>query len=283
MRCRKFIHFSFLILFPLWFAKCLPSGLQPGGLGYGENVEVQFNGPATISYQLQDGTEQSLNVTHQEEFILINTFDDGDFKTPTNGEGFVAYFRLTHEGPKIYFGPDPDLNKLDGSMKVYTADQIEEYNTNSQFIFLNRDGGYLNDSIPLSLNGNFSGIIIRRWGAKCIDSAGRFLFEIDAKEGIDSCFAPNKIVRTGSLKEYPYTKEEIAALMEGDVRSIIMTRGSPVMAHRAPFVFQVKNISAGQDSIASNDRYTLDTEDKQIERPSQPTAAPGCSLRVLNK
>ena len=263
-----------LLAAPLWISGCV--GIHYIPLTDDEAIELQFDGPVTLSYRLQDGSTETVVVEQSLELSLRNRYDDGDPTTTAKNEKFLSYFRLDAEGGAIHLGMDPEaLHPINGD-PMFPAAAIAEYAATAQFE-LEGQATLLDPAAPLRMTATFLAAVAQRREFACVDSTGSTVFVYDPQT-IQLCRDPNHSEVRDSRKDYVYDRATILSLTQNNQHAMLGTY-NPDHAEEPPLVLKIVNTS--YQAPVQEEADSAGTPGSGGTSPA--TESGGCSLAMGNQ
>ncbi len=223
------------------------AGVHVIPLHQGEFIELEFEGPVSLTYALRDGTEQAIEVEEKLELVLANRYDDGDPTQLASAERFFTYFRLQEDGGMLHLGMDPEAKHLIHGTPLFPDPAvIADYQATAAFELTNHGGGALKNSEPLRFLGNFTGAKAYRYQYSCVDPSGTTIFVYDVKVP-KLCLNPNHVEISTEQYAYSYSREELATLGADGFHSILATIPRENLADRPSLHLKIINLSYRPD------------------------------------
>lgn len=176
----------------------------------GEKLILNFEGPATVSYKLADGSLVNIPVDKEETMKFLNVFPDARHHT-------VFFMELSDQELKLNVGLPQDLEAPSRGLVTlfnqYKNHEITDYKN------LNRDEGILDAAVPVSIQGKFVNAETERRVAVCKDGA-------EVRDDVGStpnlrCPITNRTEYTGETFKSAYTKDELMRKLNDEKKNLL--------------------------------------------------------------
>lgn len=197
----------------------------------GEKLILNFEGPATVSYKLADGSLVNLPVDKEETMKFLNVFPDARHHT-------VFFMELSDQELKLNVGLPRDLEAPSRGVATlfnqFKNHEITDYKN------LNREDVILDAAVPVSIQGKFVNAETERKVAVCKDGD-------EVRDDVGStpnlrCPITTRTEYTGETFKSAYTKDELMRKLNDEKKNLL--GADPGI----PIEVVVKNI---QPSVAS--------------------------------
>lgn len=176
----------------------------------GEKLILNFEGPASVSYKLADGSLVNIPVDKEETMKFLNVFPDARHHT-------VFFMELSDQELKLNVGLPQDLEAPSRGVATlfnqFKNHEITDYKN------LNREDAILDAAVPVSIQGKFVNAETERKAAVCKDGA-------EVRDDVGStpnlrCPITNRTEYTGETFKSAYTKDELMRKLNDEKKNLI--------------------------------------------------------------
>ncbi|MCC6273713.1 MAG: hypothetical protein IT572_09640 [Deltaproteobacteria bacterium] len=176
----------------------------------GEKLILNFEGPATVSYKLSDGSLVNIPVDKEETMKFLNVFPDARHHT-------VFFMELSDQELKLNVGLPRDLEAPSRGVATlfnqFKNHEITDYKN------LNREDAILDAAVPVSIQGKFVNAETERKVAVCKDGA-------EVRDDVGStpnlrCPITDRTEYTGETFKSAYTKDELMRKLNDEKKNLL--------------------------------------------------------------